>query len=238
MDMLEKNDKSHLHKKEAVTVVIPTLNEEQNLLSIIESCKKYCSEIIVVDGHSVDNTVKIAEKAGAKIVLDHKKGKGDAIRTCISHISKEITVFIDADGSHEPDDIPKLVQPILEDTADHVTGSRAFGGSSELHGGFNEFMRLVGSSIFTGFIGWKFKTKISDSQNGFRSLKTEVLRNLDLKENITTIEQEMIIKTFKKGYRMGEVPTHEHKRKFGESHIKLRKVAFRYVYSMLKYLYF
>lgn len=224
--------------KDKITVVIPALNEELGLLPIIEQCKKYCSELIVVDGHSIDNTVEIAKKAGAKVVYDNKKGKGDAIRTCISHISREITVFIDADGSHDPDDIPKLVQPILEDKADHVTGSRLLGGSSELHGGFNEFMRLVGSAFITALVGWKFKTKISDSQNGFRSLKTEVLRNLDLKENITTIEQEMIIKTLKKGYRMGEVPTHEHKRKFGESHIKLRKVAFRYVYSMIKYVFF
>ena len=224
--------------KEKITVVIPALNEEQGLQSIIEHCKNYCSEIIVVDGHSTDNTVEIAKKAGAKVIYDNKRGKGDAIRTCIPHISREITVFIDADGSHDPDDIPKIVQPILEDKADHVTGSRLLGGSDELHGGFDEFMRLVGSSFITACIGWKFKTKISDSQNGFRSLKTELLRNLDLKENITTIEQEMIIKTLKKGYRIAEVPAHEYKRKFGESHIKIRKAAFRYVYSMIKYLFF
>ena len=64
------------------------------------------------------------------------------------------------------------------------------------------------------------------------------MRELGLEENITTIEQEMIIKTLKKGYRMGEVPAHEHKRKAGFSKISLRKVAFRYVYSMIKYLYF
>ncbi|MCJ7581813.1 MAG: glycosyltransferase family 2 protein [Candidatus Aminicenantes bacterium] len=238
MNFLDENKKEHTHKKEAVTVVIPTLNEEQNLLPIIEKCRKYCSEIIVVDGHSTDNTVEIARKAGAKIIYDNKKGKGDALRTCIPHISREITVFIDADGSHDPDDIPKLVQPILEDSADHVTGSRLLGGSSELHGGFDEFMRLIGSSVITGFIGWRFKKRISDSQNGFRSIKTELLRNLDLKENITTIEQEMIIKTLKKGYRLGEVPTHEYKRKYGKSHIKIRKVAFRYVFSMIKYLFF
>jgi len=224
--------------KDKITVVIPTLNEEQGLRPIIEQCKKYCSELIVVDGHSTDNTVEIAKKAGVKVIYDNRKGKGDAIRTCIPHVGRDITVFIDADGSHDPDDIPKIVQPILEDRADHVTGSRLLGGSDELHGGFDEFMRLVGSSFITACIGWKFKTRISDSQNGFRSLKTELLRNLDLKENITTIEQEMIIKTLKKGYRLVEVPAHEYKRKFGKSHIKIRKAAFRYVFSMIKYLFF
>ena len=221
-----------------ICVVIPALNEERDLPEIIERCQGYAAEIIVVDGHSTDRTVEIAQKAGTKVVYDHKKGKGDAIRSSIAHITKEITVFIDADGSHDPDDIPRLVQPIIDDDADHVSGSRLLGGSSELHGGFDEFLRLMGSSFITACIGWRFKIQISESQNGFRALRTKVLRTLDLRENITTIEQEMIIKTLKKGFRLGEVPAHEFKRKHGQSHIKIKKVWFRYVYSMLKYLFF
>ena len=74
--------------------------------------------------------------------------------------------------------------------------------------------------------------------NGFRAIRTDLLRSLDLRENITTIEQEMIIKTLKKGYRMAEVPSHEHKSKGGYSRIELKEVARRYLYSMIKYLYF
>jgi dolichol-phosphate mannosyltransferase len=96
----------------------------------------------------------------------------------------------------------------------------------------------MGSSLITALINHRFKVRLSESQNGFRAIKTSVLRSLDLKENITTIEQEMIIKTLKKGYRMAEVPSHEYERVAGYSKIKLRKVAFRYVYSMLKHLYF
>jgi dolichol-phosphate mannosyltransferase len=224
--------------QDKITVIIPTLNEEEGLPEILEKCREYASEIIVVDGHSTDRTAEVARQAGAKVIFDNQKGKGDAIRTSVSHITNEITVFIDADGSHNPDDIPRLVQPIISGTADHVSGSRLLGGSSELHGGFDEFLRLMGSSFITACIGWRFKTRISESQNGFRALKTEVLQSLDLKENITTIEQEMIIKTLKKGYRLGEVPAHEYKRKYGTSHIKIRKVWFRYVYSMVKYLFF
>ena len=65
---------------------------------------------------------------------------------------------------------------------------------------------------------------------------TEVIRDLDLKENITTIEQEMTMKALKKGYRVSEVPAHEYSRKYGESTIKLRRVWFRYIYSFLKNL--
>ena len=84
----------------------------------------------------------------------------------------------------------------------------------------------MGSSFITACINHRFKVTLSESQNGFRAFRTETLRNLGLEENITTIEQEMIIKTLKKGYRMAEVPSHEHKRKAGYSKISVRKVAF------------
>jgi len=118
-----------------------------------------------------------------------------------------------------------------------VSGSRLIGGSSELHGGFDEFARLTGSSLITACINWRYSVCLSESQNGFRAIRTSVLRNLGLVENSTTIEQEMIIKTLGKGLRMGEVPTHEHQRRFGESHINVLKAAPRYVYSFLKYLF-
>lgn len=221
-----------------ISVVIPALNEAATIGHVIESCHPYSRHILVIDGHSHDQTVPIARSLGATVIFDHHKGKGDAIRTIIPHLSRDITVFIDADGSHDPGDIPQLVQPLLDDQADHVSGSRLLGGSSELHGGFDECFRLMGSSFITACINHRFDIRLSESQNGFRAIKTEVLRALDLHENITTIEQEMIIKTLKKGYRMAEVPTHEYPRKAGTSNINVKKVAFRYVYSMIKYLYF
>jgi len=224
--------------RDAVTVVIPALNEALTIGDIIERTRPYTSDILVVDGHSPDGTADLARSMGARVVFDHGKGKGEAIRCVIPCLDRKITVFIDADGSHNPDDIPNLIRPIIEGRADHVSGSRLVGGSSELHGGFDECFRLMGSSLITACINRRFHVCLSESQNGFRAIRTAVLRDLDLKENITTIEQEMIIKTLKKGYRMAEVPSHEHKRKAGYSKISIRKVAFRYVYSMIKYLYF
>lgn len=223
---------------ERITIVIPALNEALTISDIINRSFAYSNDILVVDGHSSDDTVAIARSLGTRVVFDHRKGKGEAIRTAIDHLMREVTVFIDADGSHDPDDIPALVRPILEGRADHVSGSRLIGGSSELHGGFDECFRLMGSSLITACINHRFQVRLSESQNGFRAIRTEVLRSLGLEENITTIEQEMIIKTLKKGYRMAEVPTHEHTRKAGYSKIDVKKVAFRYVYSMIKYLYF
>jgi glycosyltransferase involved in cell wall biosynthesis len=221
-----------------LTVVIPTKNEEKTIREMVTNAKDYAAEVIVIDGCSTDATRDEAQAAGATVYTECGRGKGDALKASILFISNEITVFMDADGSHDPADIPKLVEPILKGEADHVTGSRLLGGSSELHGGFDEFMRLMGSSFITACIGRRFRVRISDSQNGFRAIRTEVLRALDLREWITTIEQEMVIKTLKKGYRLAEVPAHEYKRRFGISHIRIGRVWFRYVYSMVKYLYF
>jgi dolichol-phosphate mannosyltransferase len=107
-----------------------------------------------------------------------------------------------------------------------------------LHGGFDEFFRLAGSSFITACINRRFNCRLSDSQNGFRAIRTSVLRQLDLQEDTTTIEQEMIIKTLRRGFRMVEVPSHEHQRTHGHSHIRVWRSAPRYGFSLIKYLFF
>ena len=230
------NSGNPFHKE--ITIAIPALNEAGTIADIIQGCKNYSDDVLVIDGHSADDTVKIAKGLNVRVIFDNRKGKGEAIRSVIPHLNREIVVFVDADGSHDPDDIPRLIQPILNNEADHVSGSRLLGGSSELHGGFDECFRLMGSSFITACINHRFNVSLSESQNGFRAIRTEVLGRLGLCEDITTIEQEMIMKTLKKGYRMAEAPTHEHKRKAGYSKIEVKKVAFRYVWTLIKYLYF
>lgn len=220
------------------TIVIPAKNEERTIEEIVKKCLKYANEVIVMDGRSIDRTRDIAESLGAKVILDDGRGKGSAMRKSVDLVSGDIIVFIDADGSHDPDDIPKLMAPILRGEADHVSGSRLLGGSSELHGTFDECLRLMGSSFITACINKRFGVVLSESQNGFRAIKTEVFKQLGLKEDITTIEQEMIIKTLRRGFRMAEVPAHEYKRRYGKSSILLSKVWFRYVYTLFKFLFF
>ena len=225
-------------KQMKISVIICAKNEEKTIGEVIQKSKPFADEIIVVDGHSKDKTREIARSLGAKVILDHGKGKGEAIRCGIKEAKGDILVFLDADGSHNPEDIPKLIEPIQKGEADHVTGSRMLGGSDEAHGDLYKFIRMWGSDIITLGINYRFNVRLTDSQNGFRAIRRDVARALNLKENITTIEQEMVIKTLKKGYRMAEVPAHEYARKYGTSSIKLRKVMFRYVYSWLKYLFF
>ena len=219
------------------TVVIHTKNEERTIAKIIEKCRKHADEILVVDGHSSDNTINIAEELGVRVVLDHGKGKGDGIRVGIQEAAGDIIVFIDADGSHDPDDIPKLIKLIQEDKADMVVGSRGKGGSDELHGDVEKLLRMIGSDIILIGINKRWKVHLTDSQNGFRAIRTDVARKLNLKENITTIEQEMTMKCLKHGFRVDEVPAHEYKREYGESIIRLKKVWFRYIWSFIKYLF-
>jgi dolichol-phosphate mannosyltransferase len=219
-----------------VTVVIAARDEAATIASVVEGCRRHVRDVIVVDGHSTDETRALAAALGARVLLDGGRGKGEALRRAMAQVTTDITIFIDADRSHDPDDIPRLLQPILDGCADHVSGSRLTGGSSELHGGFDEFFRLAGSSFITACINWRFGVSLSESQNGFRAIRTAVLRNLDLRENGTTIEQEMIIKTLRQGFRMAEVPAHEYKRQHGTSHIVLWKAAPRYVFTLVRYL--
>lgn len=219
--------------KMKTTVVIPTKNEERTIEKIINKCRKYADEVLVVDGHSSDKTREIAKKLDVREVLDHGKGKGDGIRVGIEEAQNEILVFIDADGSHDPDDIPKLIKPIQDGKADLVVGSRGKGGSDELHGDVEKLLRMIGSDIILIGINKKWNVHLTDSQNGFRAIRRDVALQLNLKENITTIEQEMTMKCLKKGFRVDEVPTHEYKREYGESVIKLKRVWFRYIWSFL-----
>ena len=226
------------HVATDVSAVIAAKQEAPSIPDVVRRTQRYVGEVIVVAGRSTDDTAGLAARNGARVIEDGGRGKGEAIRRAIPYVRTPITVFLDADGSHDPEDIPLLVEPIVNGRADHVSASRLRGGSSELHGGFDEFFRLTGSSFITACINWRFKCRLSDSQNGFRAIRTSVLRELNLREDTTTIEQEMIIKTLRRGFRMAEVPSHEHARCHGASHIRVWRCAPRYGFSLVKYLFF
>ncbi|NJN82012.1 MAG: glycosyltransferase family 2 protein [Caldilineaceae bacterium] len=221
-----------------VSIIVPTRNEAANLLPVLAGCKPFADELLVVDGHSSDGTKEIAAACGARVILDSGQGKGAAIRCGIDAARGDILVFVDADGSHDPGDIPALVAPIIEGSADHVSGSRMLGGSDELHATLHQFVRLFGSQIITLSINYTLGVRLTDCQNGFRAIRRDVALALALEENITTIEQEMIIKTVRHGYRLTEVATHEYVRANGESNFRVQDVWPTYVRSWLYYLLF
>ena len=220
-------------KTTKISIIVPTKNEEKTLGDILNKTKDMTDDLLVIDGHSTDNTINVAKNMGIKTILDNGLGKGDALRLGLALVKYPITVFIDADGSHDPTDIPKLIAPLLEDRADLVIGSRMLGGSDELFSDLKGVIRLAGSIIISLSINYRYGQRLTDYQNGLRAIKTEVGKSLGLKSNITTIEQEMAMKCLKYQYRIIEVPTHEYIRKAGDSKINVLKVAHKYVWSLL-----
>ena len=217
-----------------VSIIIPAKNEAQTLGRVIESVREYADEVLVVDGRSEDATASIAIEMGVRLIEDDGRGKGDAVRLAIREARGDILVFIDADLSHEPADIPKLVSPIRDGKADLVVGSRPRGGSDEMTGDLDRFIRWFGQQIIQLGINYRFGVRLTDAQNGFRSISKRVAAELELKENLTTIEQEMVMQVLKKGFRAAEIPSHEFERGAGRSKISIRRTWHRYVYQWLR----
>ncbi len=116
--------------KKDYCVVIPTKNEQDTIGNILAKIKTLTENILVVDSRSEDDTLEEVKKHGVTHVFDNQKGKGDALRVGVQNSQQEIIVFMDADGSHEIADIPKLLQPLLDDEADLVVGSRILGAAT------------------------------------------------------------------------------------------------------------
>src|ERR1051325_4874061 len=104
----------------AYSIIVPARNEEKTIEDVLHTVRHMTDDLIVVDGHSTDDTVKMAHKYDARVIQDNGRGKGDAVRVGLANAAHPITVFIDADGSHEPKDIPALVAPIATGEADLV----------------------------------------------------------------------------------------------------------------------
>jgi len=147
-----------------ITAVIPAYNAEKTIGNIVKRTKKYVNEVIVVDDGSRDSSALIAKKEGAKVVIHPRNlGKAAAIVTGLKQ-AKGIIVTLDADLQHLPEEIPKLVEPVQEGTADLCLGSRFLGNpeSMPLHRKFTNYLSKVAIRIRTG--QW-----ITDVQSGFRA---------------------------------------------------------------------
>jgi glycosyltransferase involved in cell wall biosynthesis len=217
--------------RSSVSVVIPAKDEEGIVGDVVDAVKPFADEVLVVDGHSSDRTAEIASAHGARVVQDGRLGKGEALRLAVAEAVMDIVVFIDADGSHEPADIPALVGPIQDGHADLVIASRGKGGSDELHGTLEQFVRYVGSQLIMLAINYRWNVRLTDSQNGFRAIDRRVALSLGLRSNLSTIEQEMLMRALKLGYRVAEVASHEYERRWGTSKISVWKLWAAYLWS-------
>ncbi len=221
-------------KRFKVTAVIPAYNEERTIAEVVRGVQPYCDRVLVVLAKkSRDRTLEIIKKMQVPYIVDHGLGHGEAKRCAINYLQEGIIVLMDADGSHDPKDIPKMVKPIQENKADMIIGSRMRGGSDELHGTFSNFMRMVGSNLIQLVINYRFNVRLSDCEDGFRALRVDMAKDLGLNANDFDIEEEMVLKALKKKYRVNEVATHEYERKFGKSNINLLKIGWKFVWRLV-----
>ncbi len=220
-----------------VSIIIPTKDEGEGLQRILDSVKGYGQEILVVDGHSKDDTRAIAERNGAIYLLDHGLGRGDAVRMGIEAAKGDLLLFFDADGSHEANDIPALLAPLLEDKADMVISSRRLGGSYDLDMSFTGIIRSAGSDFLAVLVNHRFKTNYSDILYSFRAMKKTTAVGLDLRANDFCIEQEMVAKCLKKKFRLAEIPSREKARGWGKSKLKTI-MGIKFIFELLRVLYF
>ena len=219
-----------------LSAVILARDEEGTIGPLVEAVRPLAGEVLVMDGHSRDRTAEIARAAGARVERDPGLGKGSAVRASLKLVSGEIVVFMDADGSHDPADIPKLVEPIRGRLADLVVGSRFAGGSDELAVNIGQLIRTIGNISMNIAINKRFGVELTDTLNGFRAIRRDVVLALPLRENRHTMEQEMVIQTIRLGYRVANVPTHEYVRKYGRSHINIWREWPIFVWCLLRNL--
>ncbi len=220
-----------------ITIIVPAKNEGEGLKKILSRIKKYSKQIIVVDGHSEDETKKISISEGVQYILDGGIGKGEGVRRGFKKATGEIIVVFDADGSPSEKDIPKLITPIVNNQADLVVGSRRTGGSFDANISLEGILRTAGSDLLVLLVNKKFKTNLTDILFSFRAIRKSMLRNLKLKSNGFDIEQETVAEALRNGYRVLEVPIRENARQWGKS--KLTTImGVRLLISLLKELYF
>ena len=186
-----------------VCVLIPTLNEEDAIAEVIGEFRAMgFEEILVIDGHSRDQTVERARAAGARVIVQSGKGKGQALKEAFDLIESKYIVMIDGDGTYLPSEVHLLLDPILARRADHVMGNR-FGN---LQKGALTRLNTAGNRLINFFFRLIYGVPLNDILTGYRAFTLQGVSRLDLTMTGFEIETEMTVDSVKKGLAIVEVP--------------------------------
>jgi len=187
-----------------VCALIPAYNEAANIARVVRGCAPHVAEVLVVDDGSSDDTARLAEAAGA-VVIVHKRnlGKGAAIRTGFNHVRGhdfDAVVLLDGDGQHDPNDVPRFIEAAERTGAEVVLGDRM--GDVAKMPALRRWTNRTTSRILSRLA----RQRISDSQCGFRLLRVDVLADLDLKTANYETESEMLLQAAAAGHRIENLP--------------------------------
>lgn len=219
-----------LEKYPYVIIFIPAFNEEAAIKNVIQKIKqnyveakdkKFWTEILVIDDGSSDKTAQMAKETGVKVVSHiTNRGLGAATRTGLQRayeMGADIAVKIDADFQHDPDDIEKVVCPILQDKADCVFGSRFMGGLQYKM----PVYRAWGNTFFSWLTSKLTGLKVTDGQTGLMAFGKKYLKNFEIISDYNETQQ-LIIDAWSRHMRIIEVSVLFHKRATGKSFISWR----------------
>jgi len=214
-----------------VSVVIPTFNEEANLPHVLERMPAGVDEIVVVDGHSADRTVAVARECrpDVRVVYQNGAGKGNALACGFAESTGDIIVMLDADGSTDPQEIPRFVATLLTG-ADFVKGSRFITG-----GGSDDFTRLrrFGNRLLSRMVNVLFGTNYTDLCYGYTAFRRTCLDEFTIDAAGFEVETLMNVRAARAGVRIAEVPSFERPRLSGESNLNARRDGLRVLRTII-----
>lgn len=203
-----------------IVVIIPALNEEKAIGKVLcRIPRNLVTEVVVVDNNSSDTTAEVAKSLGATVVRENRKGYGSACSRGIEHIMSnipgtEIVVFLDADYSDYPEEMPRLIQPIVQQNYDMVIGSRFLGSCSR---GAMPWHQVLGNRLAVTLINWLYGFHYTDL-GPFRAIKFDKLLKLSMQERKYGWTVEMQVKAAGQGLRCYDVPV-KYRARIGKSKI-------------------
>lgn len=223
---------TNLRTHRRVTVVVPAMNEERNIGWVLEGLPECVTEVVVVDGYSVDRTVEVVREVrpDAVIVRQIGRGKGAALRTAFSVATGDYIVALDSDCSMDPREISLYVDT-LDRGYDFVKGSRYLpgGGSEDL-----TWLRSAGNKGLTKSVNTLFFVPFTDLCYGFFAFRRNRLPELALAGRGFEIETEIVLRAIKARLRIAEVPSVEHVRRHGSSNLHTFRDGWRILKKILR----